>query len=167
MAILHEKCHIKLHKQGLKLKPAKSYKPNTFMSIIHKRFWNDVPGLKVTYGYITFLKRQENNITKSHNNDAFVIAKGTDQERCIPITIQQKHRNNRAIQLNRKGYAPAIRIQRYNIQPKDIVWINNKKFTASGVHCKGRSIMLCETKKSISITKISKFYNFGGLVWTA
>jgi hypothetical protein len=165
LALLHEKCHTKLHKKGLKLKPAKQYKPNTFMSIIHKKFWQDVPGMQVTYGYITFLKRQEFNIQKSHNNDAFVIANGSFQERCKPVIITQKHRNNRAIQLNRKGFVPAIRKQRYNIQPKDIVWIGNKKFTASGVHNKGISIIISETKKSIPITKISKYYNFGGLAW--
>lgn len=165
LAILHEKCHTMLHKKGLKLKPAREYKPSTFMSIIHKRFWRDVPGMQVTYGYITFLKRQENKISKDHNNDAFVIASGTRQERCKAVIIHQKHRNNRAVQLNRNGFAPAIRRHRYSIQPKDIVWIGEKKFTAAGMHNKGKSIVLSETKKSVPITKISKFYNFGGLAW--
>jgi hypothetical protein len=165
LAILHKKCHVKLHKKGLKLKPAKQYKPNTFMSIIHKRFWQDVPGMWVTYGYITFLKRLENNISKSHNNDAFVIANGSFQERCKPVIITQKHRNNRAIQLNRKGFKPSIRKKRYSIQPLDIVYINNKKYITSGSRGKGKSIILSENKKDIPIYKISKYYNFGGLAW--
>ena len=165
LAILHEKCHVRLHEQGLRLKSPKSYKSSTFMSIIHNRFYRDVPGLSVTYGYITFLRRRESNIAKSHNNDAFVIAHGSIQERCIPITIRQKHRNNRAIQLNRRGYAPAVRRQRYSIQPKDIIWVGNKKLTALGVHCRGKSVLVSETRKSIPITKISRFYNFGGLAW--
>jgi hypothetical protein len=165
LALLHKKCHTKLHKKGLKLKSTKQYKPSTFMSIIHKRFWQDIPGLKVTYGYITFLKRQENNIPKSHNNDAFVIAKGTDQERCKPVTIQQKHRNNRAIQMNRKGFKPSIRKQRYNIQPFDIVWIMGKKHIASGIQNKGRYLLVKGIKSPISVKNIENHYKFGSLAW--
>jgi hypothetical protein len=165
LALLHEKCHTRLHKKGLKLKPARQYKPNTFMSIIHKIFWQDVPGLRVTYGYITFLKRQEFNIPKSHNNDAFVIAGGSNQERRKPVIIQQKHRNNRAIQLNRKGYTPAIRRKRYNIQPFDIVWINGKKQVTAGIQNKGSYLLIKGTKNPISIKHIEKHYKFGSLSW--
>jgi hypothetical protein len=161
LAILHKKCHVKLHKKGLKLKPAKQYKPNTFMSIIHKKFWQDVPGMQVTYGYITFLKRLENNIPKSHNNDAFVIANGSFQERCKPVIITQKHRNNRAIQLNRKGFKPSIRKRRYSIQPLDIVWIDRKKQVAAGIQNKGNYLLIKGIKSPVSIKKIQKIYNYG------
>ncbi|MDD4972039.1 MAG: RNA-guided endonuclease IscB [Paludibacter sp.] len=163
LALLHEKCHTKLHKKGLKLKPARQYKPNTFMSIIHKRFWQDVPGMRVTYGYITFLKRQEFNISKSHNNDAFVIASGTRQERCKPVIIQQKHKNGRTLQINRKGYAPAIRRKRYNIQPFDIVWINGKSNITKGCQSYGTRIYVNNT--TIGIKNVEKIYNFGSLAW--
>ncbi len=43
LAILHKNCHEKLHKKGLKLSKPKSYKPNTFMSIINKKFYTDIP----------------------------------------------------------------------------------------------------------------------------
>jgi hypothetical protein len=161
LALLHEKCHIKLHKIGLKLKPAKSYKPNTFMSIIHKKFWNDIPDLMVTYGYITFLKRQEFNITKSHNNDAFVIAGGTTETRCKITTIKQKHRNNKAIQLNRKGFKPSIRKQRYVIQPYDLIWIDNQRYVAIGVQSKGMYIKVKNSKKVFPVKNITKKYHFG------
>jgi hypothetical protein len=167
LALLHEKCHIKLHKQGLKLKPAKQYKPNTFMSIIRNKFWNDVPDLKVTYGYITFLRRQENGITKSHNNDAFVIAGGTTQHRCSITTINQKHRNNRAIQLNRKGFKPSIRKQRYKIQPYDFFWVCNKKYLSKGIKDRGYYITFETTEKKnyIKTSEVTKVYNFGSFVW--
>jgi hypothetical protein len=161
LALLHEKCHVKLHKKNLKLNPAKSYKPNTFMSIIQKKFWNDIPNLKVTYGYITFLKRQENNISKSHNNDAFVIANGTTQIRCSITSIRQKHRNNRGLQLNRKGFEPSIRKQRYKIQPKDLVWVDNKKYIVVGVQNKGSYVKVENTKKVLSVKNIKRIYNYG------
>jgi hypothetical protein len=167
LALLHKKCHTKLHKQGLKLKPAKSYKSNTFMSIIRNKFWVDVPDLKITYGYITFLRRQENNISKSHNNDAFVIAGGIVQPRSKITTIKQKHRNNRAIQLNRKGYAPSIRKQRYKIQPYDLFWVGRKKYLSKGISSKGKYITYETTEKKnyIKTSEVTKVYNFGSFVW--
>lgn len=167
LALLHEKCHIKLHKQGLKLKPAKQYKPNTFMSIIHKKFWNDISNLKVTYGYITFLKRQEFNITKSHNNDAFVIANGSTQNRIKPFIIKHKHRNNRAIQINRKGFKPSIRKQRYKIQPYDLFWIGNMRYISKGIKNKGVYITFetIEKKNYVKTNDVTKVFNFGSFVW--
>ena len=164
LALLHENCHIKLHKQKLKLSPAKEYKQSTFMNIVKNKFINDFPEFNETFGYITFLKRNELNIIKTHNNDAFVIADGINQERCKTSIINQKHRNNRAIQLNRKGFKPAIRKQRYNIQPKDIVWIGKEKFIAAGIHNKGKYLIL-ENKKDINIKNITKIYNFNGFTW--
>ena len=79
------------------------------MSIIQKKFWQDIPELKVTYGYITFCKRNDICLEKSHNNDAFVIANGTIQERSKVINLKQVHRNNRVLQLNRKGFKPSIK----------------------------------------------------------
>jgi hypothetical protein len=131
------------------------------MYIIQKKFWNDIPNLKVTYGYITFLKRQENNISKSHNNDAFVIANGTTQIRCSITSIRQKHRNNRGLQLNRKGFEPSIRKQRYKIQPKDLVWVDNKKYIVVGVQNKGSYVKVENTKKVLSVKNIKRIYNYG------
>ena len=163
LGLLHEKCHKKLHSKGLYslLKRSKQFKPNTFMSIIHKKFWIDVPDLKVTYGYITFIKRQEYSISKTHNNDAFVIAGGTDQTRCKPLVVKQKHRNNRVIQLNRKGFEPSIRKHRYSLQPKDLIWIENKKYIVVGIQNKGKYIKVENSKKVFPVKLIEKKYCFG------
>lgn len=163
MAILHKKCHEKLHKKGLKLPKPKSYKPNTFMTIIYKKFYQDVFGLKVAYGYETFIKRNELGLDKSHVNDAFVIAGGNGQVRANPLEVIQKRKNNRCLQKNRKGFAPAIRKQRYSIQPKDLVKIENKWIETAGCHCKGTRIMV--NKKSINIKLVESVFHVGTLIW--
>ena len=164
LALLHEKCHTKLHKQKLKLTTAKEFKQSTFMNIVKNKFKLDFPNLNETFGYITFLKRNDIGLIKTHFNDAFVIANGTDQERCKVSIINQKHRNNRAIQLNRNGFKPSIRKQRYNIQPKDIIWIGKNKYIASGIHSKGKYLIL-ENKKDINVKIITKIYNFNSFAW--
>ena len=166
LALLHEKCHIKLHKQKLKLTPAKEFKQSTFMNIVKNKFKLDFPELNETFGFITFLKRNEISLIKTHNNDAFVIAEGIDQERCKVSIISQKHRNNRAIQLNRNGFKPSIRKQRYNIQPKDIVWIGKEKYIAVGMQNKGLYLKLENIKKVIPVKNITKIYNFNGFAFT-
>lgn len=165
LAILHKACHIKLHKNGLKLKANKTYKDATFMSIIRSRFYKDIPDLNITYGYKTFTDRNTQWLEKTHYTDAFIIAGGSIQERQKTIDIKQKHINNRAIQLNRKGFKPSIRKQRYSIQPKDLVWIDGKKEVANGTHCSGTRVIIERNKKSIAIKKIEKVYNFGSLCY--
>ena len=165
LAILHKKCHEKLHKQVLKLSKPKSYKPNTFMSIIHKRFYQDIPDVKITYGYETFIKRNELGLEKSHSTDAFVIAKGSIQERSISWNIEQKHRHNRAIQLNRKGFKPSIRTSIYKIQPKDSITVNGQIYSVVGVQNKGSYVKVKDYPKVIPTKNISNIYNFGGFVW--
>jgi RRXRR protein/HNH endonuclease len=166
LAILHKKCHKELHKKGLKLSPNQTYRASIYMSIIRKRFLNDVEALKVTYGYKTFTDRINLGFEKTHYNDAFVIAEGTTQKRVTPIVIQQKRRNNRAIQLNRKGFAPSIRKQRYKIQPKDLVWIGGKKEIATGVHNNGTRVIIERPKKSILLKKVEKTYHWGSFCYT-
>jgi len=165
LVILHRKCHEKLHKKGLKLSEPKSYKPNTFMSIIHKRFWKDVDNLQVTYGYKTFIKRQELGFEKNHSTDAFIIAQGSIQERSKSWNIEQKHRHNRAIQLNRKGFKPSIRTSIYKIQPKDLITINGQIFSVIGIQNKGAYVKVKDYPKVISTKNIESIYNFGGFAW--
>ena len=165
LAILHKSCHEKLHKQGLKLSKPKSYKSNTFMSIIHKRFWQDVVDLQITYGYKTFIKRNELGLEKSHSTDAFVIAQGSIQERIESWNIEQKHRHNRAIQLNRKGFKPSIRTSVYKIQPKDLIWVSGKMFSVVGIQNKGSYVKVKDSKKVMSVKSIDSMYNFGGFAW--
>jgi hypothetical protein len=166
LAIVHKKCHVDFHKKGLKLSAPKSYRANAFMSIIHKKFVQDLHGVEITFGYVTAIKRRELGLDKTHYNDAFVIAGGTTQERCKPIEIHQKHRNNRALQLNRKGFKPSIRRQRYAIQPKDLVWVDGKKHIVKGIQNKGAFVKVYDLKKPIPVRKIEKVYNFGSFSYT-
>ena len=164
LALLHKKCHEKLHKKGLKLKAPKSYKDSTFMNIMKNRFIKDIPDVELTFGYITFTNRVGLGIEKTHYNDAFVIAQGNKQKRIKPIEITQKQINNRTLQLNRKGFKPSIRKQRYPIRPKDLVWIKNKVFSVNGSNHKGMSVVL-KSKKSVQTNKIERVYHFGSLVF--
>lgn len=166
LAILHKKCHIQLHKKGLKLKSNKNYKPNTFMSIIHKRFYKDVENLKVSYGYRTFVDRNELCLEKTHATDAFVIAGGSFQKRSIPLNSLQKAKNNRSIQLNRKGFKPSIRKQRYKIQPKDFVWIDGKRYVSKGCQNKGAYVLIDDYKKKyVKISEIKKVFHCGTIIF--
>ena len=94
------KCHTpKNHKGFLKnWKPKmKSLKGATFMSSVR---WELVNTLKCThtYGFITKSKRIEEEIEKSHSNDAFIIAGGNKiLKRCEQSTIKQVRRNNRSL----------------------------------------------------------------------
>jgi hypothetical protein len=163
IALLHKKCHNNLHKKKLfhLLKKSKQYKPNTFMSIINQKFEDDIVDVQITFGYITFIKRIQNNIVKTHNNDAFVIADGTTQTRCKPVLIKQKHRHNRAIRLNRKGFEPSVRKQRYSLQPKDLIWIGGKKYVVVGIQNKGKYVKVENSKKVFPVKLIEKKYCFG------
>ena len=168
MALLHEDCHDKLHKKELykKLKAPKQYKAETFMSMMADRL-KKVLDCDVTYGYETATKRNFLEVEKSHVNDAFIISGGTNQERCFPYKIEQKRINNRAIQTNRKGFAPSIRKQRHKIQNRDFVWINGNKYLCGGVACRGTQVYYFDDiyKKLIFYKKIDKFYSTGSLVW--
>ena len=168
LALLHKSCHEKIHKNYIKLecKKTKSYKESTFMNIIRNKILNETD-YQITYGYITKTKRLELNIEKSHINDAFVIAGGTNQERSNSYNISQKHRNNRCLQLNRKGYGISIRKKRYDIQPNDIVKVGNKKYCVSGIHNCGKSVVCKENGKKLDfgIKKIDSCFHFGTLVY--
>ena len=74
-----------------------SFKAETFMSQVRWRLVNQL-GCERTYGYITKAKRVVLNLEKSHSNDAFVIADGSNQSRIEPIKLEQVRRNNRALE---------------------------------------------------------------------
>ena len=163
---LCSKCHKDLHNGKFSIKTIKrDYKPNTFMSIIHNRLWKDIPTMYETFGYITKQQRLSLGLAKTHYNDAFCIAGGNMQERVKPIELKQKHRNNRVLQLNRKGFKPSIRRQRYEIQLGDLVKINNNWYITNGLHCKGTRIMI--NKKSVNLSNISKYFNLGGMFFSS
>jgi len=96
------KCHTpKNHKENGKLygmQPIqKPFKEATFMSTVRWELVNTL-GCKHTYGYITKSKRISLNLEKTHYNDAFCIAGGTNQIRIQPIYFEQIRRNNRSLE---------------------------------------------------------------------
>jgi len=120
-------------------------------------------GAEHTYGYVTKYQRNKLGLEKSHINDAFVIAGGTNQERCHPYEVIQVRRNNRSLQKNRKGFKPSIRRQRYELQPYDLVKYNNRTYRAKGVHCLGKRVVLENAKgknPSVAISKV-ELVNYG------
>jgi len=146
-------CH-EDHHQGKDIIPIdkkiKSFKPETFMTTVRWRLVNILqerfPDVNVsyTYGHITKNKRIREGIIKSHGNDAFAIAGGTrDTSRVKTIYAGQRRRNNRSIQLNRKGFKPSIRRQRYGLQPGDRVSVEGVgACIVKGMFNKGRWVRL-------------------------
>jgi len=126
-------------------------------------------GAEHTYGYITKYERNKLSLEKSHVNDAFVIAGGTNQERCRPYEVIQVRRNNRSIQLNRKGFKPSIRKQRYQLQPHDVITYAGKLYQVKGVFNYGKWVRLSDSQGTIVNTNIKnvKLLKYGkGLVFT-
>jgi hypothetical protein len=170
LMLLHKICHIDIHKDVKLLKKyrkasVKSYKDSTFMSIIRKRFWKDIPDLQVTYGYITWVNRNTLGLEKSHSNDAFVIANGTFQERTKPFDVFQKHRNNRVLQIQRSD-GIRIRRKRAIIQPGDLFWVKGKKYSSRGMHSGGRYIYCEGVKKGyLRFQDVQKCFHQGSLIW--
>ena len=168
LSLLHEKCHTELHRKNQKLKSnTKDYKHSTFMNVVNKRFQQDIYELKITYGHITWVKRNELRLEKTHYNDAFVISGGQNQERIRPIEIKQIHRNNRVLQLNRKGFKPSIKKEKSKVNPEDLFWVAGKKYSCKGMFNKGLYICYGSTKKKeyFSFKKVEKIYKQGSLIW--
>jgi len=99
-------CHEKVsqNKLQLKIKVSKGYKSESFMSMVRWRLVNIIREMgdivSHTYGYITKGNRIALGISKSHANDAFVIAggaKGISQTRLNSYLIQQVRKCNRKL----------------------------------------------------------------------
>ena len=74
----------------------KSFRPETFMSTVK---WHLVKVAdSITFGCITKLKRNEYDLEKSHHNDAFVIAGGSNEIRCETQIIEQIRRHKRSME---------------------------------------------------------------------
>ena len=86
------------------------------------------------------LIRYKLGLEKSHHTDAFIIAGGEKQKRSQSCMFFQKRKNNRTLQLNRKGFKPSIRRQRYKFQPKDLIEIKKQKYEVVGIFNKGNWI---------------------------
>ena len=95
------------------------------------------------------------------------IADGSNQERSFVQNIIQKRKNNRKLQIQRKGSKPSIRRQRYSIQPYDLLRIDGKERISKGIHNRGKSVVILKDrkKKSISVKKVEKVFHFGTLIY--
>ncbi|EQB73799.1 MAG: hypothetical protein AMDU4_FER2C00039G0010 [Ferroplasma sp. Type II] len=132
-----------------------------FMNTVRWKL-TQLAGAGYTFGYITKKNRISLGLDKSHANDAFVIAGGTNQARTSPFTITQRRRNNRSIQTNRKGFRPSIRRKRYAFQPGDIVVYDHERFSVVGMHNYGKSIVIKGGGKKMDInTKKVKLVKYG------
>jgi hypothetical protein len=70
---------------------------------------------------------------------------GTSEERCKSIALKQTRRNNRCLQINRKGYKPSIRRVRYSLQPNDKIIYKSKIGIVKGVHSYGKQIRFSDS----------------------
>jgi len=118
-----------------------SLKATPFMNVVRTYLANQLQ-CQITFGYITKHDRIKLGLEKSHSNDAFVIATGSNQKRCKPFKIKQMRRNNRCLQLNRKGFKPSIRRKRYKFQPNDLVKVDNKEYLVKGTFNYGTWVKL-------------------------
>ncbi len=98
----------------------KTLKSTAFMNIVR---WKIVDKLDCdyTFGHITKKRRIEQDLEKTHNTDAFIIAGGKEQKRSKVFKVIIQRRNNRSIQTNRKRYGRSIRKQKYPLSPKDLI----------------------------------------------
>jgi hypothetical protein len=136
------------------------------MSIIHKRFQDF--GYETTYGYITAANRNALGLEKTHANDAFVIAGGTTQPFIKQHKIIQKRKNNRSLQLNRKGFKPSVRKNHYMNQPYDLIIFENKVWTVKGTHSYGKTLKIknnFKQEKDVSIKKTVSLFHVNSLIW--
>jgi 5-methylcytosine-specific restriction endonuclease McrA len=106
-------------KQSLKAVPFMNIVRSQLIDILKKEFPNIY--IDSTYGYITKYNRKQLGLEKTHYNDAFVIAGGQNQTRSKPYTVKQIRRNDRSLQLNRKGQPPSIKRHRYEFKPGDLI----------------------------------------------
>jgi hypothetical protein len=106
-------------------------------------------------------------LEKSHVNDAFVISGGTTQTRTKEFVIKQVHRNNRVLQLNRKGFKPSIKRKKSKVNPEDLFWVGNKQYVCKGMFNKGRYILYgdMKNKEYFKFSQVEKIFRQGSLVW--
>ncbi|MFQ5976530.1 MAG: hypothetical protein ACE5OZ_00175 [Candidatus Heimdallarchaeota archaeon] len=76
-----------------------------------------------------------------------MIAGGSTQSRSRPYQIQQVRRNNRKLQLNRKGYKRAIRRKKHPLQPYDLVRFNDQLYKVKGVHNYGKQVQVSDSSR--------------------
>ena len=136
-------------------KAIKTLKDAAFMNTVRWKL-TQLTGSQHTFGYITKRNRVSLGMDKSHANDAFVIAGGNEQIRASLFAVTQRRRNNRSLQINRKGFMPSIRKKRYGLQPGDIIEFRRGRYSVVGMHCYGKQAVIRngEKKMDVSIKKV-------------
>ncbi len=145
-----DECSPNLRKKILEIQKTavKSYKGGTFMNIVRRKMVDLLgPDCQYTYGDRTKQNRTQLGLSKSHVNDAFVIAGGTTQEFSYVYRVKQVRRNNRSLQKNRKGHAPSIRKHRYPYQPNDLVRYNGELYRVIGTQNRGKVVKIVTVAK--------------------
>ncbi len=96
LVTLCDTCHGRHHRGEITLavRASRSFKAETFMSMVWRRL-ADATGAETTFGYLTKSARAKVGMPKSHRNDAFCVAGGTDQARCDGLVMQQVRKCNR------------------------------------------------------------------------
>ncbi len=133
---LCETCHGKYHRGEIDLKVEKSdgFKAETFMTTVR---WKLIDRLREagdnvghTYGCFTKRDRIKRGISKSHANDAFVVAGGTGQDR---IAVQYRQKQVR--KCNRKLFK-GVRSHVRNTAPRFVEGFQRfDKVLWNGVEC--------------------------------
>ena len=114
LALLHSKCHKKIHNNDLDNKlhqnvdkllenrNSSTFKYTTFMNIIKNKLYSDLSkkyGDKVnfTYGHITNVNRRELGLSKTHYNDAIAMHQESVEDYITPIYIKQVRKKKRSL----------------------------------------------------------------------
>jgi N6-L-threonylcarbamoyladenine synthase len=138
-------CHDKQHKGLIKLKVShsRSFKTETFMSIVRYKIVERLRELynnaDTTYGYITKALRKQLFLTKSHINDAFIIAGANIQIRNTKnYLIKQVRKQNRKLFKGARSHTKNT-AQRFlfGFQRYDKVKFNNKDYHIFGRRQRG------------------------------
>ncbi len=116
-------------------------KSTAFMNIVRWKIVNKLD-CDYTFGHITKKNRIEQDLEKTHYNDAFIIANGKNQKRCKPIKAIINRRNNRSLQTNRKTYGRSVRKQKYLLSPGDLVKYEGKVCEVKGMFNYGKWVRM-------------------------
>ena len=153
-------------------KAKKTFKAAAFMNYVRSRIV-DLLKCNSTYGYITKYNRIKLGLSKSHANDAFVIAGGNEQDRIDHIIIsKQVRRQNRSLfkanllkggRLKRNTVKEVNKFRRF-----DKVKYDNKECFIHALRSTGyfdiRSIRGEKIKASISSKKLTFLERAKGMI---